>query len=219
MPKGIPGSTSDRMCSLPDCDQPHEAKGLCSTTHYLAGYKRRARPCSVDGCDQVAIGRSMCQPHYGRAWRENRDTWKAARRTTCSIEGCERKHEAKGLCGTHYARQRITGDPGGPELLKAPNGSGSVDKDGYYIFYVDKRKYFEHRYVMEQHLGRPLLPEESVHHRNGMKRDNRIENLELWVGWGKQPSGQRVEDLLAFVVDHYAEEVKAMLNDRDQRLA
>jgi len=55
---------------------------------------------------------------------------------------------------------------------------------------------FEHILVMEQLLGRYLLPDERLHHRNGVRNDNRVENLELWVR--AQPSGIRVDDAVAW---------------------
>ena len=54
----------------------------------------------------------------------------------------------------------------------------------------------EHRILMEGMLGRELLPEENVHHKNGIRDDNSLKNLELWSS--SQPSGQRVQDKVAW---------------------
>lgn len=67
---------------------------------------------------------------------------------------------------------------------------------------------FEHVFVMSEYLKRPLAKHENVHHKNGLRYDNRIENLELWSS--SQPSGQRVEDKIQWCMeflDQYGYEV------------
>lgn len=63
----------------------------------------------------------------------------------------------------------------------------------------------EHRAVMESILGRALVLGENVHHKNGVRDDNRPENLELWIS--PQPYGQRVPDLIAYLLEHHTEEL------------
>lgn len=133
---------------------------------------------------------------------------------SCSIDSCERPRRSAGYCAAHYARLHRVGDALAeiPLRAKGPVGGGCITPDGYRCFTTAGVRVYEHRTVMEQMLGRPLLPFENVHHRNGHRADNRPENLELWTK--KQPYGQRVTDLIQFVATYYAAEVTTAIEEQ-----
>jgi hypothetical protein len=118
----------------------------------------------------------------------------------------------KYYCKLHYERLRRTGEIG-PAQPTRTRGIVAPNSDGYRRIHVeDGRRVLEHVHVMEQHLGRRLVPGENVHHKNGMRADNDPGNLELW--FVMQPSGQRVEDLMKYIAEYHADAMAELLASR-----
>lgn len=151
--------------------------------------------CISDGCRKIAVRKDgRCEYHYRKNLPGNR----------CSIEGCDARQKAWKMCNKHYLRAKNYGDPNKTQRVRIGVGAVKTNKHGYVLEFLpshpSSRKsdgwVMQHRRVMSDFLGRPLAEHENVHHKNGVRNDNRLENLELWVV--RQPYGQRVEDLLEY---------------------
>ncbi len=86
------------------------------------------------------------------------------------------KHRGRGMCGS-CAQTNHKGEG----YLKRGYRIVTLGKTDFFYPMADKERgrLPQHRLVMAKHLGRCLLPWEVVHHKNGVKDDNRLENLQL----------------------------------------
>ena len=182
--------------------------------------------CGANGCGRPARALGYCHGHYARLKRSGdlrEDVPLRKFNQPCSVARCEKKAEIRGLCDRHYKRLKRYGDPEGGrdgktmEAGRRQNGTGCKIPSGYIEVYAPEHQnanakgtILQHRLMMSNSIGRPLLPGESVHHINGVRDDNRIENLELWTT--SHPSGQRVEDKVK-----WAREIIALYGDMEQQ--
>ncbi len=202
-------------CSVSGCPRAAKKKGMCDL-HYGRSLKGRAidapirtyapgKKCSAACCESTTVANGLCGFHDGRRKRGKKFSDPLRRKytaeSTCAAPGCNRNGPlSDGFCRTHYSRARLGLDlsapiraavlgrgrylkPSGYIGVRVPLDTPGADADGVM---------FEHRFVMQTHLGRPLLRSESVHHKDGNKTNNSIDNLELRSG--AHGRGIRVED-------------------------
>lgn len=157
----------------------------------------------------VSRGRTFRQDEAGQWWHYTKRQRSRAKVETC--EGCGTDFlvpsdvSTRRFCSVKCSHKIGRRWKGGRRVVR---GYVMVWRPEHPSLAGTQRKYVaEHRLVMEEHLGRPLHSFERVHHRNGVRDDNRIGNLELWIT--NHPYGQRPEDLAAFLREHYPELIAA----------
>lgn len=166
---------------------------------YLTAYRKKwgrdPMYCSIK-CSANAARKKTDERHKSECINCGREFYKSRRKGSGTI------YQTQMLCSRQCANERRS------KLYRERNGLPQITrrlKRRYAVLRIPARdgqptyEILEHRYVMEQKLGRKLTSDETVHHVNGVKTDNRPENLELFSS--RHGPGQRVDDKVAFAIE------------------
>lgn len=190
----LPASRTPVNFTCKECSKP-----FTMMESYLAAYRKKfdrdplfcSMPCSSANLKKVA---------------DERNRFKCLQ---CGVEQDRRRKPG----GRIYAQQKFCsrkckGDHQRDSAWKrfdSGNVKRHMKRHGYMWISVPstetgvKSAILEHRYVMSRHIGRDLTADETVHHLNGIRSDNRIENLELFNS--RHGPGQRVVDKVQFAIE------------------
>jgi len=174
----------------------------------MTDIQTNSKTCKVLECDRENSRQGYCAAHYARVYTHGNPQLDKPLKPSkpCQAKGCERRVGREKYCKTHQRRIYKYGTPKENEpILSRFYGNGKINT-GYLEIcsppeqpFYPSQKILEHRLIMSDYLGRTLQNNETVHHKNGNKRDNRLENLELWSS--RHPRGQKVEDQIVYALE------------------
>ena len=162
--------------------------------------------CNTDIYHQSAKRCSECRKIYLKKYgKEYRDKNRKECQKRSKLSYLKKEEHYINKRRENYRRKR--GIPLDHPFRKRKAGEGNIDSHGYKTITVrghpnamdGRGRIREHVYVMSNFLGRPLRKGETVHHKNGQRADNRVENLELWDR--SQPAGQKIDDKIKWAIE------------------